>query len=415
MRPGLILAALLAALLVVVLLWSGGKTTRVQNNSTLNLRPYVRTRDLGGDSTETESERAPSLEIANATTDVTVETPQRSNTSAIRMELWSHYLTPGRGNYAAIRAFLAWMYYTNQNVSFHFRKCKSIPLCHEAAASNMPDVVMVLGLGNRGRPRHSNVQYIGYMRDKVKRRAIWFLLADEWCEWRGPGLYHADIVFRTYYYASAMASPKIKYLPLGVSHLFPMPPKREPVLPSAQRRYLFNSMCSVATSRSRLALREVTQGMMSTWKGRPFFHHYSSVWSGTYGSSAGYVPTAQFRTIMGNSVFTIAPFGHAQETFRMWEALEMGSIPIIMRPWIQKPCGYAFKPLMQSFGDLASPFVVLQNWSEIPAYMARAERELETTVRQHQLKMALWYEQLLQSTYGEHLKRILTLGMERLP
>ncbi|ETO03906.1 hypothetical protein RFI_33496 [Reticulomyxa filosa] len=47
-----------------------------------------------------------------------------------------------------------------------------------------------------------------------------------------------------------------------------------------------------------------------------------------------------------NSVFTISPSGHNPETFRIWEAMGHGSIPImVMDDWLSHPCADAFYPI----------------------------------------------------------------------
>eukprot|EP00906_Rhabdomonas_costata_P008229 RCo011726 len=61
--------------------------------------------------------------------------------AVIRAELWSHYLSPHRGNWAAIRSFLAWVNQTQaQNVFFRFRKCKELPECY-SSPETLADVV----------------------------------------------------------------------------------------------------------------------------------------------------------------------------------------------------------------------------------------------------------------------------------
>jgi len=67
-----------------------------------------------------------------------------------------------------------------------------------------------------------------------------------------------------------------------------------------------------------------------------------------------------YLTLIGDSVFTPCPAGSATETFRLYEALELGSIPIIVRPrramlnYLERWKGY--------------PGPVLNSWSEMSEY-----------------------------------------------
>jgi hypothetical protein len=58
------------------------------------------------------------------------------------------------------------------------------------------------------------------------------------------------------------------------------------------------------------------------------------------------------------SAFTLCPSGTNEETFRLWEALESGSIPIIQN-------STAWTPLQQK----PHPLPVVSHWSEVKDFL----------------------------------------------
>ena len=82
----------------------------------------------------------------------------------------------------------------------------------------------MIGLGNRGRPRHADVQFIPWVQKDLKRKAIWFLLADEWCEWMGPGLFNAELVLKTYYHEKVLKERPTQVHPREVHAWGPLRP-----------------------------------------------------------------------------------------------------------------------------------------------------------------------------------------------
>lgn len=73
-----------------------------------------------------------------------------------------------------------------------------------------------------------------------------------------------------------------------------------------------------------------------------------------------YVETLQ------DSVFTLCPMGDLYESYRIWEAVELGSIPVL-----EDPAGYkgGARPA-QGLRDIDAPFVFVEDWGELPVVMA---------------------------------------------
>ena len=79
----------------------------------------------------------------------------------------------------------------------------------------------------------------------------------------------------------------------------------------------------------------------------------------TPGFAQGLGPVA-YAAYLSMSRFGLAPSGDSPETIRLYEVLEAGAIPIIIK-----------SPFVIASGALGNPpFVALDNWSELPAFYA---------------------------------------------
>ena len=92
-----------------------------------------------------------------------------------------------------------------------------------------------------------------------------------------------------------------------------------------------------------------------------------------------------------SSDFTLCPAGGNAETYRMYEAMVMGSVPILQRslnasnmfPWY--PCQHTYAFVQ----DLNPPVVWLDDWSELPAIMEALRRETDEQIYQRRCARVL--------------------------
>lgn len=97
----------------------------------------------------------------------------------------------------------------------------------------------------------------------------------------------------------------------------------------------------------------------------PGFTHRTS-----HFNASDYLGIEDYSRVLGNSIFTLCPYGHVNmDTFRLYEALEAGSIPVTLRhaPALKAEphyWHYVFR------GDEV-PFIVAETWA-LAAQMARA-------------------------------------------
>jgi hypothetical protein len=92
--------------------------------------------------------------------------------------------------------------------------------------------------------------------------------------------------------------------------------------------------------------------------------------------SPGAEEQAEYRATLLSSSFTLSPVGTADDTFRFWEAVDAGSVPIFVRrrhlQWTSTKgeqytisCPGAFEDVLAT----DPPIVLLDSWDDLPAYI----------------------------------------------
>ena len=92
-----------------------------------------------------------------------------------------------------------------------------------------------------------------------------------------------------------------------------------------------------------------------------------------------------------DSTFTLSPAGHSPECYRLHEAVEAGSIPVIAmdKEYKQHTCKDSLSHWMNS------PIVILESWNElIPTLQRMLDNPEELDKRQTDLRA--WYTQHMQ-------------------
>ena len=202
-------------------------------------------------------------------------------------------------------------------------------------------------------------------------------LSDEWGD--GPTRFYgdADFVFRNYWRRELSAQSNCSYFPLGYKSGFS--PAVTPT-PVAQRRYRWCFAGHVKASRAAMleVARRISGGVV----------HETTQWEDPRSLS-----TDAFGQMLSESVFALCPIGNrSPDTFRLYEALEAGAIPIVeeeggsrawaeamspaslwrIQPWKQRRWRQvARKALRRSYWDHAYdggfPCPRLCHWQNLPA------------------------------------------------
>ena len=91
-------------------------------------------------------------------------------------------------------------------------------------------------------------------------------------------------------------------------------------------------------------------------------------WSGSYSAEAGYMTPTRYRDELRNSVYTLVPAGHSPECFRLWEAIQQGSIPIVEHIKYEDEDAACRLPLTP-FERSGAPIVYLDSWEALREFM----------------------------------------------
>jgi len=110
----------------------------------------------------------------------------------------------------------------------------------------------------------------------------------------------------------------------------------------------------------------------------------------TAGFGLGLGPAA-YAAHMGNTRFALIPRGRSPETIRLYDALELGAIPVTLdSPWLHAREG------LGSFGR--PPFVILKDWAELPDYLSRFQGQVAPSlleaIEQQRQDCVQWWQRL---------------------
>lgn len=193
----------------------------------------------------------------------------------------------------------------------------------------------------------------------------------------------ADYVIRNYWFAPALAAPSehslgVIWVPNGYrTGIGPLDASR---LPAIAERSVPGFFAGAMSGRLLADQREAMLHAVRS-AGLPF----TVITTSGFGEGMG--PTA-YAAWLANTRFALVPAGNSHETIRLYDALEAGAIPIMVRsPFVEAP---------DALGALGPPpFVLLESWDELAAaYTPYAEVSaptvVETLERRRQEVMRWW-------------------------
>eukprot|EP00039_Didymoeca_costata_P014022 m.221323 g.221323 ORF g.221323 m.221323 type:complete len:557 (-) comp15925_c0_seq8:95-1765(-) len=197
----------------------------------------------------------------------------------------------------------------------------------------------------------------------------------------------AMLPFITQYYVPPLETWKdawFRHIPLYMRSEFIAVPGKLTITPASERQYVYSYMVSL-TSISRRTCQQVVESENIIDANRKFFH-VAAKWNGDP-NSENYVHESQYRDIMSKSIFTLAPSGHNADQYRLYEAIAVGTIPVIDEEQL--------KWLAPSFKD--SGMLVVKNWKEAPQRMNDLIQDMdELNIRQQ--KVIVWGEDLIRNS-----------------
>ena len=183
------------------------------------------------------------------------------------------------------------------------------------------------------------------------------------------------------------------------------------LLPSSQRKFAFNAIFSQSTNLYRQKLAEIitgSKGEKFTKKHPqyPFFSSMAKEWElRTNSETTEQLHTDDYMRVVLDSVFTLSPSGHNPECFRIFEAIEAGSIPILTKDDLYATHHYKYpdrahpcKGAMEHW--YTAPLVILNTWNDLFPVVEKLLSD-PASLDELQSKLRLWYEDYMRTTVSK--------------
>ena len=198
-------------------------------------------------------------------------------------------------------------------------------------------------------------------------------------------------MFRQYYHyrqIQAFGHNRVRFVPLGSRGEFP--DAVGDLAPAHTRKYVFSYMVAL-TDAARAKVHDLLLADTEITADKKFIH-VSKNWHGT-AHHEEYVSPDKYREVMLQSAFSICPKGHSVEQFRIYEAIESGSIPVM-----DLKDGYLAQHLPTEY--ISSPMLLLESWDELVPKMLALWKD-PAALRARQLKLLEWYRDYMHSKVAE--------------
>lgn len=215
---------------------------------------------------------------------------------------------------------------------------------------------------------------------------------DEYCKYQSYDI-------RQYYSSNIDMSNK-GYIPLGprydayTSFQKIQSSPNYVVIPASKRRFVFNAIFTKRTNKKRGSLVQLLSQQHDIISGYETYIQISEKWNKDVNSPrTPQLDTDSYMKILGDSIFTLSPAGHNPECFRLYEAVEAGSIPVLMK-WdmnLREPC----KGSLVHWKD--APVLILNSWNELYSTVNKLLEEPKK-LNEMQIKLRLWYDDYWQRT-----------------
>eukprot|EP00667_Euglena_gracilis_P008194 EG_transcript_8296 len=323
-------------------------------------------------------------------------------------------------NLGSTRNFILWLNQTHSDkVDASLVRCHSSADCsHHFLNADVVGIVGSIADRNKAELGVNRMAYVRGHASLKSKLSVLSLTGDEYCQLKSHQ--NVDLVFRNYWDAPYMKAfgahlpgGHAAWMPMGKGHAMPaVEPRELEERPGRARKYVFNFVVSLNTHRDRKALQAIV-ARMSTQNSTPrlpWFVHYTKHWSPNYDPSHKYLPPADWKRVLLDSLYTLVPSGKNLECFRMWEALEAGSIPIVVNR-VQPSCGDSWVP----FGEPGSQVVFLNDWEELPSFVEGVLASEEALAKAQGLQNALvtWYHGFKLRHYTKLLNLLIRAHMAK--
>ena len=177
-------------------------------------------------------------------------------------------------------------------------------------------------------------------------------------------------------------SEKLFQWPLGVATYrhFPMIHKTD-VNVNQKRRYTCNFLGTVYPNSSREKLKKI----LDDDKALNCYVKTRSTWSANENKNSMNI----YHQILKDSDFTLCPVGINSESYRIYESMSYGSIPILED--ITTPGSCDFKGPYKLLKKYEAPVIYLKDWNELKTILRKSTLS-DRKILDHRKRVLDWYE-----------------------
>jgi hypothetical protein len=161
--------------------------------------------------------------------------------------------------------------------------------------------------------------------------------------------------------------------------------------PPSSRQYAFNAIFSINTGRGRSMLADQIRAHdgINNNTTLPIYTALPERWSGMFQTNVNKITAQTYVEVVLDSIFTLSPGGHNPECFRLYEAVEAGSIPVLVKDDLYSTMnGNCLEPLYH-WRD--APIVVLDSWEDVYPTVERLLGD-KTALDTMQNDLRVWYD-----------------------
>jgi hypothetical protein len=182
------------------------------------------------------------------------------------------------------------------------------------------------------------------------------------------------------------------------------------IAPARERRFVWSFVGSLSTNtRARGALVDaLVRGNFANETDPRFWYSVSDGWAAAPGSPVTpHLSPRAYRRVLADSIFTLCPEGAHPEQYRLYEAWEAGSIPVLTRSALRETAGEGGTPCVGALSHLTTagaPFVLLDTWADLPSLLEMAQsgrrRDDGAPLELVQAQGVEWYSGFMRGYYG---------------
>ncbi len=174
------------------------------------------------------------------------------------------------------------------------------------------------------------------------------------------------------------AMPKVMWLPLGTAKLVPLPPAALPEL-FQQRTLLWSWAGSVGGRHERgdmlKALEESSKYAELLALGRLVL---APSFAGADCGGEGSLSKWEYSALLHNTKFIPLPSGVSPEQYRIWESIEAGCIPILLKERVRNDA------ILYPLKYLGFKYMELDNWETLPSLLWELHDNVTAHAHQYQ-------------------------------